>query len=156
MNPESENRMTGIQEGYTAPGRQMHGSGGLTVLETLIATVILGLVITGVISLLTSGDRLWGRRNAVSQALIVAQDDIERIRASAMRDEKAGDTVCDQEINGIQYELRREVTDQASDPLLAEEPNPELREISISVRRKDADAELVKFMLIQGYIKREQ
>jgi len=148
--------ITEIREKSADLGRWIAASRGLTVLETLIAAVILGLVITGVISLLASGDRLWGRRNAVSQALIVAQNDVERIRAAAMRDEKAGDTVCDEEINGIQYELRRTVTGQASDPLAAEQSNPELREISISVRRKDAGAELVKFILVQGYMKRQQ
>jgi type II secretory pathway pseudopilin PulG len=148
--------ITEIREKSADLGRWIAASRGLTVLETLIAAVILGLVITGVISLLTSGDRLWGRRNALSQALIVAQNDVERIRAAAMRDEKAGDTICDEEINGIQYELQRKVTEQASDPLLVEESNPELREISISVRRKDANTELAEFMLVQGYMKRQQ
>ncbi|HMD68745.1 MAG TPA: hypothetical protein VKF42_07670, partial [Chitinivibrionales bacterium] len=65
---------------------------GTTILEALIALLILSAITMSIVSLIVTGDRIAGRRTGVSHATTLARNEAERLRAEESAVVLQGDT----------------------------------------------------------------
>jgi Tfp pilus assembly protein PilV len=120
----------------------------MTVLETLVAVLILGLTTTAVVSLLAVGDRIAGRRSGLSQATLLAKNEAERLRIYETSRLLPGDTLYSAIVNGIGYDVSRMRVHGDS---LPRDSVIMYGEYEVSVKRKTGMALAVSFRLLQGF-----
>jgi hypothetical protein len=120
----------------------------MTVLETLIAVIILGLTTTAVVSLLAVGDRMAGRRSGLSQATLLAKNEAEKLRIFERSHLLPGDTLYSAIVNGIGYDVSRT---QVRPDSLPRDSALMYREYEVSVTRKSGPALALSFRLLQGF-----
>jgi Tfp pilus assembly protein PilV len=125
---------------------------GMTVLESLIAVLILGATTSAVVSLVVSGDRIAGRRAGLSAATMLAKNEVERLRVFETSAVLPNDTEYSDVVNGIAYEVSR--TRVKGSPLQRAAPGDSVvsfGEYAVSVKRKSGPSQEVSFRLLQGY-----
>jgi Tfp pilus assembly protein PilV len=125
---------------------------GLTLVEVLIAALILSAITTAVASLLISGFKLGGKRTALSYALIAAQNDVERIRSSASKGREVGDSLYDETINNYSLRIARTVLQTTEDDPMMQTDSLRLHEITIAVIRTADEDTLARYRFVQGCI----
>jgi Tfp pilus assembly protein PilV len=121
---------------------------GMTVLEALVAVVILGLTTTAVVSLLAVGDRIALRRSGLSQSTLLAKNEAERLRIFETSHLLPGDTLYSEVVNGIGYDVSRTRVQGDS---LPRDSVVMYGEYEVSVKRKTGPALAVSFRLLQGF-----
>lgn len=120
----------------------------MTLVEVLIALLILGFTTAGVMRLIVTGDRIGGRRAALSYATICAKNEVERLKASETSLVLPKDTAYSDTVNGIEYDVSRV-------RIVSGPPRPDsivvYQEYVISVKRKQGAPVAVSFRILQGY-----
>jgi type II secretory pathway pseudopilin PulG len=120
----------------------------MTILESLIAMLILGITTTAVTNLIVTGDRIAGRRNAVSCATIIAKNEAERLRAYEKSLVLPKDTSYTEILNSIEFDVTR--TWIKNDTVLVNSAVMH-REYAITVTRKINRSVSLTFRMLQGY-----
>lgn len=122
---------------------------GMTLLEVLLAVVIVSMVTTVFLRFLVSGERIRGRGMLISHAAVIAGNEAERIKSAA-----AGtgliitDTAYEADAGGRTFIVeRRAIESRNSQETVI---FSDCQEIEISVRKTESDSPLVRFRLIQG------
>lgn len=123
------------------------GPAGMTIIEALIAVLILGFTTSAIVHLLVTGDRISGRRSVISYATILAQNEAERLRSHEKSLVLPNDTLFDEPMNGIMFEVSRvRIQDKT-----AQIDTLPYREYAITVKRQTGPPIGVSFRLLQGY-----
>ncbi len=121
---------------------------GMTILEALIAILILGITTTAITSLIVTGDRIAGRRTTIYTATTLAKSEIERLRAYEKSLVLPKDTLYDEVVNGVEYEVKR---NWIPNDTISMNSTVLHREYSVSVTRKINQSVSVSFRTLQGY-----
>ncbi|HUI91693.1 MAG TPA: hypothetical protein VLX68_05525 [Chitinivibrionales bacterium] len=121
---------------------------GMTVIESLIAVLILGFTTTAVIGLIVTGDKIAGRRTNVACASIIAANEMERLKTFERSPVLPGDTVYSDTVNGLTFAVTR--TRIRRDSLPADSVVV-YQEFAVSVRRAPEQGPSVTFRLLQGF-----
>jgi type II secretory pathway pseudopilin PulG len=121
---------------------------GTTILEALIALLILSAITMSIVSLIVTGDRIAGRRTGVSHATTLARNEAERLRAEESAVVLQGDTTYYDTVNGIVFEvLRTRIGDKLPPP----DSVVRYQEYAISVKRMPPPGPAVSFRMLVGY-----
>jgi Tfp pilus assembly protein PilV len=83
------------------------GVSGMTIVEAMVAMVILSFTMAAVVHLIVTGDRISGRRSGLSYATILAQSEAERLRSYEKSLVLPNDTLYTQTTNGIAFTVSR-------------------------------------------------
>lgn len=129
-----------------SPGKSC--SGGMTLLEVLIALFILGVTTSAIVGVIVSGDRIAGRRTSLSYATTIAKNEVERIRSAQTALVLLADTQYSDTVNGIEFEVSR--INIPNDSLLADTVSL-CREYTVSVTRQPGPEVSVTFRLLQEF-----
>jgi Tfp pilus assembly protein PilV len=127
---------------------------GMTVIETLVAIVILGLTTTAAVSLVAAGDRMAGRRSSLSYATIIGKNEAERLRMYETSPVVPGDTAYSAVVNGIEFDVSRTRVRVRSDSIqraVSRDSAVTYGEYAVSVKRKSGLPLSVSFRLLQGF-----
>lgn len=132
----------------------MHRSSnaGMTVLEVVIALTVLALALTGIMSGVVNGDKARGKRLRVSYATMLAESEIERIRAAASVADSMADTTYAATVEHLSFEVQRTIVPNTETLSLN---GPVLQEIDIAVRRTDDPTPAVRLRMVQGFERKE-
>ncbi|MDD5675015.1 MAG: prepilin-type N-terminal cleavage/methylation domain-containing protein [Chitinivibrionales bacterium] len=126
----------------------MKNNRGLTIVEVLVAVLVLGAATMGAMAMLRTGDRIKVRQEKLSTAALLAQNDAERIKNLAVNSIVVSDTEYEQTINGLTYSIVRSVVEPES---LTENSSGKTSEAQISITPSGSEDTLARFRLIQGY-----
>jgi hypothetical protein len=80
---------------------------GTTILEALVASLILGLTTSAVVSLVVTGDKMAGRRTGLSYATLIGKNEVEKLRTYETAAVLPGDTAYSAVVNGIEFAVSR-------------------------------------------------
>jgi Tfp pilus assembly protein PilV len=120
-----------------------------SIVEIIIAVFILLTVLTGILSLITAGDRMRAHGIRKSYAATLAFNEIERIRKQASYYETISDTTYEERVNGSDYRVTRTPVTPSENILT--DMTVSTREIIITVAHVPDTSSLVVFRLLQGY-----
>ena len=126
------------------------GQAGTTILETLVAILILGLTTSAVVSCVVTGDRIAGRRTALSYATSLARSEAEKLRSYETSMTLPNDTAYSSIINGMEFDVSRTRIRVRQDTVITDSA-ASYGEYSISVQRKNVPLQTVSVRLLQGY-----
>jgi hypothetical protein len=136
--------------------RKLTQQSGMTVVETLVAMLILGFTTTAVVSLVVTGDRIAGKRAGASYATIIGKNEAEKLRTYETSPLLPGDTSYSAIINGIEFDVSRMRI--FGDSISAGTTRPVngdsvimYGEYAISITRKSGLPLSVSFRLLQGF-----
>jgi prepilin-type N-terminal cleavage/methylation domain-containing protein len=123
---------------------------GFTILEVVVAAVIVSAVSVAVFQFMASGDRVRGRGRWIQKASALAMDEAERIKEAAWRTERITDSAYIRENDGTPIHVARRVVARPDSGLLARDST--LQEIEIAVRPgfMPADTALVTVRVVHG------
>ncbi len=132
------------------------GVKGLTVLEVLLAIVILSLVSVVVWRFVSAGDILFGRNMLIENAAQVAQNAVEALKAQAPYSESIEEREYEASMGGRTFYIAQKVQDAGViDTLISDYP---VKAITLEIYEKNDDdyyyedaAPLISFEYIQGY-----
>jgi Tfp pilus assembly protein PilV len=126
----------------------MKNKTGFTIVEVMVAVVVLGAAIIGVMAMLRTGDRIKAHQTQLAMAAGLAQNEAERIKYIAKNAINIPDTTYEQTINGLTFSVLRTVikSDTIEDGLASK-----AQEIEIAIIFNGGMDTLSKFRLIQGY-----
>jgi Tfp pilus assembly protein PilV len=116
-------------------------------MEVMVAVVIFSMVLTAVLRLMSTGDRINGRRLWLSHATILAANQAELIRQQENSLDIMGDTSYDQAIDGQNFHVDRKRIGEPADKF---SDTASYLEFTITVNRSDDNTPLVHFRLLQG------
>jgi type II secretory pathway pseudopilin PulG len=87
--------------------RGSRASQGMTIVEALVAMLILGCATSAVLSLIVTGDRIAGRRSGISYATMVAKNAVERLKNYEISATLPADTDYSDTVNGQVFLVSR-------------------------------------------------
>jgi hypothetical protein len=122
----------------------------MTVLETLVAVLILGLTTGAIVSCVVTGDRIAGRRTGLSLATLLAKSEVEKLHSYETALTLPNDTSFSSNVNGIEFDVSRTRIRVRSDTVVTDS-TVYFGEYAISVKRKNNPAQAVSVRLLQGY-----
>jgi prepilin-type N-terminal cleavage/methylation domain-containing protein len=125
-----------------------HGARGMTILEVLVALLILGFTTTAVVHLVVTGDRIAGRRSAVSYATVLAKNEAENLRTFERSPLLPNDTAYSDTVNGIEFDV---VRTRVKAGLTAPDSVLYYQEFMLTVKRKTGIPLALSFRLLQGF-----
>lgn len=123
---------------------------GFSVLEVIIAIVILTITSAILMNFLLSGDKLHGRNLLIVNASQLAQNEAEALKAQAYSLETIEEDEFETEVGSRMYYIKRNVLDSAVfDSIFSGYP---IKVVEIQVR-EDVGSEkpLTSFKMLQGY-----
>lgn len=123
---------------------------GFTVLEVILAVVILTITTTAIMHFILVGDRVYGRSLLIENATQLARNEAELLKAQAPVSETIEDCEYEKLIGDRSFIVIRQVMENDSlDSLGTDYP---IRGIELHVKEEiSSDEPLVTFKLIQGY-----
>jgi Tfp pilus assembly protein PilV len=127
------------------PGRSC---AGLTILEVMMATVILTIVAPIFIQFLVAGDKVRGRALTLDRAAMLARNEAERIKSASGLEEPLADSSYEESCGGALFTVERSVVERDEENLPAY--LQKTQELRIVVKRAGTDSALVSLRLIQG------
>jgi prepilin-type N-terminal cleavage/methylation domain-containing protein len=80
---------------------------GFTIMEVLVSVFILGAVMTAVLNLMLSGDRINARRSVMAAECLLASSQVELIRMHERSPVMPGDTIYYEIVNKMSYRIER-------------------------------------------------
>jgi Tfp pilus assembly protein PilV len=127
---------------------------GTTILEALVAILILGLTTSAVVGLVVTGDKMAGRRSGLSYATLIGKNEAEKLRTYETAFVLPGDTEYSAVVNGIEFSVSRtRIYDSLAraQRALGRDSVITYGEYAISVKRKYGAPTAVSFRLLQGF-----
>ena len=136
-----KNRMNLILKGKGA---------GFSVLEVIIAIVILTITSAILLNFLLSGDKLYSRNLLIVNAAQLAQNEAEALKAQAYSLETIEENEFEEEVGNRVYVVKRNILDSAVfDSLFSGYP---IKVVEIHVMEGvDSEKPLTSFKMLQGY-----
>ena len=123
---------------------------GFTVLEVILAIVILTTISAMLMSFLLSGDKLYSRNLLIVKAAQLAQNEAELLKARSSSFEMIEDKEYEEEVGNRMFMIKRNVLDTVMlDSVFSGYP-VEAVEIQI-MEGADSEKPLTSFKLLQGY-----
>ena len=120
---------------------------GFTVMEVMVAVVIFSIVLIGILRLMSMGDKISGRKLWMSQAVILAENQAEKIGQQENSPVIMGDTSYQASINGQDYQVDRIRVNQPADKFT---DTASCLEFMITVKRIVDPSALMNFRVLQG------
>jgi Tfp pilus assembly protein PilV len=121
---------------------------GMTIVEAMVAMVILSFTMAAVVHLIVTGDRISGRRSGLSYATILAQSEAERLRSYEKSLVLPNDTLYTQTTNGIGFTVSRKRIQNTTGII----DTLSYREYAVVVKRIGGIVPLtLSFRLLQGF-----
>lgn len=119
---------------------------GFSMLEVLIALLVLSMTVVGAFSLLTTADRAAGVGKSWACAGTLAANEAERIKYATTQGDALSDTTYTDSIEGQLYEVKRTAVAGDSLGLLGSG----IQEIEILLTKKPGDKVVGKYRLLAG------
>jgi prepilin-type N-terminal cleavage/methylation domain-containing protein len=119
---------------------------GYTVLEVIVAIVILGFASAALFQALTNGDKLRARSITMQNVSVIVANETERIKNETFRNGTITDSSYKFEINGRSYDVNRKVIE----PVLGDTVNPCPVELELAVKECNSAAVPFRFRMLQG------
>lgn len=116
-------------------------------MEVMVAVVIFSTVLFGIMRLMSMGDKINGRRLWLSHAVILAENQAEKIRQQENSLVIMGDTSYEESVNGQDFQIDRKRVNQPSDKFA---DTASYLEFMIKVKRTIDTAAQVNFRVLQG------
>lgn len=130
---------------------------GMTVMEVVIAVVVLTFVVGSLSYGIMATDKQRAVRLAKSQASILAANELERLERQAALVDSIADTVYEIDRAGIRYEVVRSTVHEETEYGVWGEPDekvgPRIQEIQIEVKRGFDSLPLVRYRLAHGFMR---
>ena len=120
---------------------------GFTIMEVMVAVVIFSIVLIGILRLMSMGDKISGRKLWMSQAVILAENQAEKIGQQESSPIIMGDTSYQSSINGQDYQVDRVRVNQPANKFA---DTPSCLEFMITVKRLIDPTAQVNFRVLQG------
>jgi len=120
---------------------------GFTIMEVMVAVVIFSIVLAGVLRLMSMGDKISGRKLWMSQAVILAENQAEKIGQQESSPIIMGDTSYQASINGQDYQVDRIRVNQPADKFA---DTASCLEFMITVKRIIDPSAQLNFRVLQG------
>jgi prepilin-type N-terminal cleavage/methylation domain-containing protein len=125
---------------------------GLTVLEVMLAVVVLGIVSVAVLTGIVSGDRVASKGARTRRATTLARNHAEmlQVRAQTQDGREVSDTSYEEVVDDKLFLVEHSVVDSA----VRTAPGNGLRNYELEVRviEVDRDDTLTRFRMVQGYL----
>ena len=122
---------------------------GFTVLEVIVAIFIFGLVSALLVKSLGSADRIRGRAGLIMESIMIAQNEVERIRNTAAFKETVLDCTYVAISNKRQFDVERKIIAAEYGEI---DNSDQFQEIELVIKGKDApDSTAFRFRFLQGY-----
>jgi prepilin-type N-terminal cleavage/methylation domain-containing protein len=120
---------------------------GFTIMEVMVAVVIFSIVLIGILRLMSMGDKISGRKLWMSQAVILAENQAEKIGQQESSPIIMGDTSYQSSINGQDYQVDRVRVNQPANKFA---DTASCLEFMITVKRLIDPTAQVNFRVLQG------
>jgi type II secretory pathway pseudopilin PulG len=121
---------------------------GFTILEVIVALFIFSCSLTAVMVLMATGDKINGRRMALSAATMVAASQVELLRQQDASLVVMEDTAYEETLNDITFEVKR-IRYKPDIGKLIESPLS-YNEYTVLVTRKNSENPSIQLRLLQG------
>jgi prepilin-type N-terminal cleavage/methylation domain-containing protein len=123
---------------------------GFTVMEVLVAIVILSLTSLAVLQFLYTFNNLYGRSTLLAQATAIARDEAETIKAKASQGTLPKEEEYAKAVGSRNFVIQRKIFD--ADSLNGLIANYTIKKIEIVVREeRKPDGVLISVQFLQGY-----
>ncbi len=133
----------------TLPKRKVLGNdSGLTLVEVILAMVVLGIISVMLLRFLDFGESVRGRGLRVDAASVLARNEAERVKVQAGNCVAVEDTFYETSGYGLFFWVSRETV--TGDNYWEEEDTTAIQEIGIKVGLLDNPEHLVEIRLLQG------
>jgi prepilin-type N-terminal cleavage/methylation domain-containing protein len=127
--------------------KAIHKTDGFTIMEVMVAVVIFSIVLIGILHLMSMGDKISGRKLWMSQAVILAENQAEKIGQQESSPIIMGDTSYQASINGQDYQVDRIRVNQPADKFA---DTAFCLEFMITVKRIIDPSAQLNFRVLQG------
>jgi Tfp pilus assembly protein PilE len=129
--------------------KAMRNISGLTVLEVMLAIVIISITSVAVTQFLYSFNRLYGKGIALEQATTIVRDEAEFIKAKALQKQEIEEEDSEKMVDSRNYRVQRIITD--SDSLTSLNMHYTIKEIQILVTElRKPDVPIISVRFLQG------
>ncbi len=124
---------------------------GFTLLEVIVAFFIFGCISAALLKALSAADRIQGRASLITNASMLAESEIERIRNKADFFEAVQDCTYTETAGSRIFQVDRRVIPPDDFSI---EDKPEIMEIEVTVKENSqSSGSLVRYRFLQGYQK---
>jgi len=124
-------------------------SSGFTLLEVIVALFIFGCISAALLKALSAADRIQGRASLVTNASMLAENEIESIRSKAFFFEALEDCTYTAAAGSGIFQVDRRVIPHDNFSI---EDKPEIMEIEVTVKENSqSSGTLVRYRFLQGY-----
>lgn len=120
---------------------------GFTVLEVIIAVFIFGCISAALVKTMMTADRIRGRSSFISDSVLLAQNEVERLRNAASFKTEVLDCTYVASINQKEYDVERRIITSKND-LTKTSTNPE---IELAIKPASSDSGFVYYRFLQGF-----
>lgn len=120
---------------------------GFTVLEVIIAVFIFGCISAALVKTMMTADRIRGRSSFISDSVMLAQNEVERLRNAASFKTEVLDCTYVATINQKEYDVERRII--KSDYELTKKST--IPEIEVAIKPASADSGFVYYRFLQGF-----
>jgi prepilin-type N-terminal cleavage/methylation domain-containing protein len=120
---------------------------GFTVLEVIVAVFIFGCISAALVRVIATADRIRGRAIFVTESVILAQNEFERLRNAAGFKTEVLDCTYIATVNNKEYDIVRRILV----PELEISNKSDIPEIEIAVKPAGADSGYIYFRFLQGF-----
>lgn len=128
--------------------RVLGNNSGLTLVEVILAMVVLGIVSVMLLRFLSFGETVRGRGLRIDAASVLARNEAERVKAQAANCVAVEDTFYETSGYDLYFWVSRETV--TGDDYWEEEDTTAIQEVAIKVGMLDNPEHLVEFRLLQG------
>jgi prepilin-type N-terminal cleavage/methylation domain-containing protein len=120
---------------------------GFTVLEVIVAVFIFGCISAALVKTIATADRIRGRAIFVTESVILAQNEFERLRNAAGFKTEVLDCTYIANINNKAYDVERRILV----PELEISKSSDIPEIELAVKPAGSDSGYIYFRFLQGF-----
>jgi len=133
----------------STPAKKDHNCscGGFTVLEVIIAVFIFGCISAALVKTMMTADRIRGRSSFISDSVMLAQNEVERLRNAASFKTEVLDCTYVATINQKEYDVERRIITNEND-LTKKSTIPE---IELAIKPASTDSGFVYYRFLQGF-----
>ncbi|HEX2956806.1 MAG TPA: prepilin-type N-terminal cleavage/methylation domain-containing protein [Chitinispirillaceae bacterium] len=124
-----------------------HQCRGFTVLEVIIAVFIFGCISAALVKTIMTADRIRGRSAFISDSVLLAQNEVERLRNAASFNTEALDCTYVATINQREYNVERRIITNEN-ALIKTATIPE---IELAIKPSVSDSGFVYYRFLQGF-----
>jgi type II secretory pathway pseudopilin PulG len=133
---------------HTAPVRKrMCNREGFTVLEVIIAVFIFGCISAALVKTIMTADRIRGRSSFISDSVLLAENEVERLRNAASFKTEVMDCTYVATINQKEYNIERRII--KNDYELTKKST--IPEIEVAIKPANSDSGFVYYRFLQGF-----